>query len=185
MNSERSIRGFHTSLRFGHNLKIELAGVRYKPEVDVMEQFDFAGYVIACDAERTRTAYGLTDSGAHDCSCGHCRNFIPVRDSQYPPRFLELLDQLGITPHKEAEVYEMGEGKRRETRAYGGWYHFMGTIAKDPGTEIRIPGRNNGAGDWYISFHTGTGLALTPLKGLPLVQLEFSAELPWVLSEDP
>ena len=46
-----------------------------------------------------------------------------------PVNFRLLLDQLGIDPEKEGEVYECGpEGT---LRAYGGWFYFSGNHNHD------------------------------------------------------
>src|SRR6185369_2718433 len=71
-----------------------------------MERFEFDGWLIEFDSERTRAAYRLTEHGAHDCACACCRNYVAARDSQYPPRFLYLLNKFGIAVHKEAALWE-------------------------------------------------------------------------------
>src|SRR3954466_10698680 len=141
-----------------------------------MERLELDGWSIECDPDSTRAAYALVTSGAHDCSCFQCRNFIAVRDPQYPPEFLEILNKLGITPHKEFKVYACGPGTQPGTVEYAGWYHFIGKVLKDSQHEIKM-------GNWLVSFQDGAELGLK-MAGLPLVQLDFRAELPWVLHEN-
>jgi hypothetical protein len=50
-----------------------------------------------------------------------------ARARAFPAEFLSLLDQLGIDPCKDAEVYRnarLAPGRHD----YGGWYHFIGTL---------------------------------------------------------
>jgi hypothetical protein len=149
-----------------------------------MERFEFDGWLIEFDSERTRAAYRLTEHGAHDCTCACCRNYVAARDSQYPPRFLYLLNKFGIAVHKEAELWESST-TQKGIHFYAGRYHFVGSILKDPGTEIKIPKSERDAAHWYVSFRVRSHLAMQSLQDLPLIQLEFHAEVPWALDEPP
>src|SRR6266404_2449760 len=149
-----------------------------------MERFEFGGWLIDFDSERTRAAYRLTEHGAHECKCACCRNYVAVRDSQYPSMFLYLLNKFCIAVHKEAQTWE-SLTKRKGIQFYAGWYHFVGSILKDPRTEIKIPKSERGAADWYVSFCARSDLAMKPLQGLALIQLEFHTEMPWTLDEPP
>jgi hypothetical protein len=85
---------------------------------------------IRYDRDRTRRVYtGLEKGDADECGCIYCQNFATQRDSAYPESFKQLLDQLGIDPSKEGEVYEIGpvaEGKS----TYGGWFYFVGEMVE-------------------------------------------------------
>ena len=84
-----------------------------------MEQIQLGDQVIRFDRERTRQAYSSMKGGdAERSGCSYCRNFAAQRSTAYPEVFRSLLDQLGIDPEKEGEVYESGpEGS---LRMYGG-----------------------------------------------------------------
>lgn len=82
-----------------------------------MEKLEIGGWALVFDPAATRAAYQNSTRGAHDCTCVHCRNFIAVRDSEYPRPFTELLARLGISTDKEAEIYEIGPGDNA-TRAF-------------------------------------------------------------------
>src|SRR5450755_2392350 len=74
-----------------------------------MEQIKLGDQVIRFDRERTRHAYSSMKGGdAERCGCSYCRNFAAQRSTAYPEVFRLLLDQLGIDPQKEGEVYESG-----------------------------------------------------------------------------
>ena len=105
-----------------------------------------------------------------------------------------ILDQLGISPPWEAEVYEAGRGASG-LHHYGGWFHFVGTI-ESGGDAWRLV--NRGAAAFKVAefeplsetlavgVHTDVALVREPFAGLPLVQLEIAAELPWVIAaEEP
>lgn len=67
---------------------------------------DFDGWKYHADCDATILAYVRTErSGADTCDCAGCRNFRVARADCFPPEFLALLDQLGIDPRKDAEVY--------------------------------------------------------------------------------
>src|SRR5437773_8513090 len=96
-----------------------------------MEQIQSGDQTIHYDREQTRRAYLEVKSGdAERCGCSSCRNFAAQRSTAYPENFRRLLEQLGIDPKKEGEVYECGpEGS---LRVYGGWFYFVGELI-EPG----------------------------------------------------
>jgi hypothetical protein len=88
----------------------------------------FGQWAFSTDRDATRLAYGRVERGGVDtCNCADCRNFRVARARAFPAEFLSLLDQLGIDPCKDAEVYRnarLAPGRHD----YGGWYHFIGTL---------------------------------------------------------
>ncbi|MBM4362398.1 MAG: hypothetical protein FJ104_06935 [Deltaproteobacteria bacterium] len=105
-----------------------------------------------------------------------------------------VLYQLGVSPPWEVEVYSTGRAPSG-LHEYGGWYHFVGTI-ESGGAASRSSGSGSGpagCADFSelsetlsVCLHTELALVREPFEGLPLVQLEFRAELPWVISaEEP
>lgn len=132
-----------------------------------------------CDRAATAEVYARAALGySSRCACNGCRNFVAARTEVFPPAFLSLLTTLGIDPAKDGEIYHNGRlspGKHH----YGGWFHFIGTLDE--------------SGD-FPPVKLGTGLtvhlchksapSLEELKGLPLVQIEFTASsVPWRLNE--
>jgi hypothetical protein len=100
---------------------------------------------------------------------------------------------LGISPPWEVEVYEAG---RLPTglHHYGGWFHFVGTIEsgsnawRSVSQEPLLKSADFEALSPTVSigFHTDIALVRPPFEGLPLVQLEISVDLPWVINaEEP
>jgi hypothetical protein len=88
------------------------------------------------------------------------------------------LNELGIDPRKDAEVYHsarLSPGKH----LYGGWYHFVGTL-EETGD---FPTVDFGS-DFSAWMRRASAPRLPSLKEVPVVQLEFSAKaVPWLLEE--
>jgi hypothetical protein len=102
-----------------------------------------------------------------------------------------ILERLGISPPWEVEAYECGRNAAG-LHEYGAWFHFVGTIASGPAA-WRATGESTRVSDFEplsptlsVGFHTGLALVRAPFSGLPLVQLEITALLPWVIgAEEP
>jgi hypothetical protein len=61
------------------------------------------------DREATAAVYETVKQGeAEVCGCIFCKNFVAQRNLVYPASFGALLEQLGVDPNKEAEVFECG-----------------------------------------------------------------------------
>ncbi len=143
-----------------------------------MEQIDLGDQIIGYDGNRTRTAYRAIKSGsAEGCGCPYCRNFVTQRSTVYPNNFRILLDQLGIDPEKEGEVYEgTPEGSLME---YGGWFYLAGELI-EPGE------RMTDAGPGFQYFFRASHRPTPPGDfGEEVLALEFSTKLPWVISDEP
>ena len=139
----------------------------------------FGQWTYTVDRAATVRAYAQAErGGAQTCGCVACRNFIAARAQIFPAAFVALLDELGIDPGKDAEVYHNGRVAPGR-HAYAGWYHFVGTLDHTGD----FPPVDLGGG-----FATFLCRALAPplasLKDASLVQLEFQAKsVPWLLDE--
>jgi hypothetical protein len=144
-----------------------------------MDQLQVGDQVIRFDRDRTREAYSSMKGGdAERCGCSYCRNFAAQRSIVYPQVFHSLLDQLGIDPEKEGEVYESGpEGA---LRIYGGWLYFAGELVS---SGERMTETDSGFQYWFADA-----------KNLPkpvadfgprVLGVEFLTRLPWVLPDQP
>jgi len=144
-----------------------------------MDTLYIGDHIIRYDREQTRKAYSAMRGGdAERCGCSYCKNFAAQRRTVYPEHFRVLLDQLGIDPEKEGEVYEYGpEGS---LRGYGGWFYFVGELIK--------------AGERMIDPTGGLRYFFADAKSLPrpsvdfggsILAIEFLTKLPWVISEQP
>lgn len=149
-----------------------------------VEQIAFGHWRVNCDREATRLAYSRLDIESEaTCECTYCRNFAEAVDRAFSTEVLTILDRLGIDIRRAAEVYELG---RLESglHLYGGWYHCVGEIVEER-VEIADSGIEWGTGPSAFYLHDKPALVSVPFKGLPLLQFEFSAEVPWVLHEPP
>lgn len=139
----------------------------------------FGQWKYTADRGATILAYSRAEQGGADrCDCAGCRNFRIARAQVFPAAFLTLLDQLGIDPRKEAEVYRNGRvGPGRHD--YGGWYHFVGALEETG--DFPVIELQDGFTAWMCR---AAAPRLASLKGTPVVQLEFHAQaVPWLLGE--
>lgn len=159
-----------------------------------MEQrIEVGRWRVRCDTQRTREAHArLERSGAAECSCSGCRNFEAHKRKWLGGPIGAVLEALGISPAHEVEVYHtvrLLSGRH----LYGGWYHFVGAIESgddfwrrehDGTVQRRIACFEALSPTLSIGLHTELDLVRPPFEGLPLVQLDFHAELPWVVDLD-
>lgn len=143
-----------------------------------MEEFRLGDQLVRYDREATATSYTAVASGdAERCNCVYCLNFAAQRCNVYPPVFLALLDQFGIDPNKEGEVFDLAGPDERRVRPVGGWFYFVGEIIEKGERLIR-------AGDfryWFQPSFTRPPACF----GDRVAAVEFCAQLPWVLDENP
>jgi hypothetical protein len=144
----------------------------------MMEQISLGDQIVCYDSVRTRAAYAAMKNGsAERCGCPYCRNFLAQRSTVYPEGFRILLDQLGIDPEKEGEVYEgIIEGS---LVGYGGWFYLAGELVE---AGERMTDAGVGFQYFFRRSHKPTMLADF---GDEVLALEFSTRLPWVISEEP
>ena len=150
----------------------------------MLEKVNFGRWRLISDREATQRAYNSIQIGGPEaCGCSPCRNFAAVRGQVYPVEVLSLFEDLGIDLRREAEIYHMG---RLESglHLYGGWFHCIGRIEQE-GEEVGRFDLEAGPGSFKLYFHDKPNLVPAPLLvlGLPLLQLEFNAEVSWVLEE--
>jgi len=136
---------------------------------------------ILFDREATLSLYRQTIvvPCADQCSCIGCKNFAAQRGKVFPGEFLQFLNELGVDPLKEWEVfdYNFDPKKPRKHVLYGGWFLFVGELVE--GLNKRPAPAQQGFAHWFTtSFPAGT----LP-TGLKLCAVEFVGEIPWVLSE--
>jgi hypothetical protein len=143
-----------------------------------MKQIHLGDQIIGYDPKRTRTAYAAMKNGsAERCRCPYCQNFIAQRSTVYPENFRLLLDQLGIDPEKEGEVYE--GAPVGSIMAYAGWFYLAGELI-EPGERMT----DAGFGFQYFFRRSHRPTALADF-GEEVLALEFSTSLPWVIPDRP
>jgi len=155
-----------------------------------LETVRFRKWELAADAAATREAYAAIDIGWPEfCGCVHCRNFATARPTTYPAEALEVMGQLGITAALEQEVVPIepiGDG----AYFYTGSFAFVGRLTSGPDFWRPKPGgglMNDREATEFLTptFRMGFTTRLTrtpkPFRGKSVVQLEFAAEIPWII----
>jgi hypothetical protein len=153
-----------------------------------LESVHFGRWRISCDAESTRKAYAsVASGGAEECGCQPCLNFAAARAQIYPPHVLALFEKLGISADREVEVYHLARLSSGR-HLYGGWFHVVGLIlsgadaAKQVAGNLWQPDLEEIDENFSLGFSSRLGLVRRAFAGLTLVQLEFTAKVPWVHS---
>jgi hypothetical protein len=135
-------------------------------------------WIFNCDVEATRKAYdSIVSGGAQQCGCAYCLNFIEWRQSNFPAEVLDLFAELGIDYRKEVEAYQMARSASG-LHLYGAWFHFVGRIVKQPVAPENLTRQ------FSIDFLNKSDLAAKGFAGRPLVQVEITAEVSWLLEEE-
>jgi hypothetical protein len=125
--------------------------------------------------------------GPEECGCEPCLNFVAARDQIYGPDVRALLEKLGVSRNREVEIHHMARLKSGK-HLYGGWFHFVGSIvsgadaAEKVAENIWRPNLENTSEDFSLGFSSRLELVREPFVRLPLVQLEFTTNVPWVLA---
>jgi hypothetical protein len=142
-----------------------------------MRELIFRGWTLRYDAEATAAAYAAARPvGPEACGCLDCRNFIAARQTAYPEELKSLAETVGVSPLTESETWEFGATApdRPELRLYGGFFHFVGEIVHDAGEPVED-----------ILFLNARSLLPRSFGDAPVVQAEFTMNVPWVLTELP
>jgi hypothetical protein len=152
-----------------------------------MKNFPFGRWEIESDPEATRRGYAqISKGGPEQCRCEPCLNFIAARNQIYSADFLAMLTELGISADREVEVYHMCRLPSR-LHLYGGWFYFVGKILSgaDAAKQIREnvwqPDLHTVTDRFSFGFTSRVQQVKQAFAEMPLVQLEFSAEVPWLI----
>lgn len=128
--------------------------------------------------DATRAAYAQVDhGGAEDCRCEPCANWMAVRERAFPADVRALFTRLGVDWRKEAEAAHTC--RVEGGHFYLGWLHCIAEWIEGPETGAAVP-----FGDRFdLCLSRSYAPMLAPFSGQsPLVQLVFTATVPWVLA---
>ena len=150
---------------------------------------EFEHYRLDIDVERTRQFYKTAPLSSATCSCSGCRNYEKAIDL-LPQAVLSFFEKLGIEMKKIREVC-VHCVNADDAIFYGGFYHLCGKLLE--GESAWIPLNENLfrfdedklfriTNDFGVSFQNDCDLLESDFP-LPAIQLEISADMPWVLSE--
>ena len=149
-----------------------------------MTEARIGGQTIRYDRDATASVYATLKHGDEErCGCVFCKNFAVQRNLIYPASFRGLLEQLGIDPNKEGEVFEYGPVDDG-CQLYGGWFYLVGEI-------VAAGERNCSAPDCHDDVHhfeyffTRSHPRAEALGDGPAPAIEFTTHVKWVLPESP
>lgn len=143
--------------------------------------FDFSGYVLDLDTARTRAFYQAAEE--NNCTCQGCRNFraaVPL----LPPAVADFFHLIGAEPRKAAELTPYFS-EDEHTLYCGGFYHLCGRILHTPSSGPQgqsSPAEHTVAQGFSVFFQDEIHLLEAEFPS-PVLQMEISAAVPWVLRE--
>ena len=152
--------------------------------------FKYGYHKIDIDVEKTKSFYETAELLSEGCECQGCRNYEKAVDFA-DVEVKEILDALGIDMKKAAEVWGYF-AKEKGMMEYHGFYHLCGTLLEGGFLYQRVADKEYRMMDdcmhvinenFMIGF-TETIDLLEDEFPEPIVQLEFSIYLPWVLDEE-
>ncbi|MHC4862776.1 MAG: hypothetical protein ACYTEX_01750 [Planctomycetota bacterium] len=143
-----------------------------------MDTLQIGPWIVKYDAQATRQRYSQIQIGDPErCGCHPCLNFAAAREELYPDEVRKVLAKLGIDYTREAEVAHTHR-VRPGRHFYLGWFHCVGqveVIGDEPIDAVHV------TEDFSWSFRNGRDVAYDVFAGCALVQIDFTAEIPWVL----
>lgn len=150
-----------------------------------MQRVPLGPWTITVDAQTTRAIHARLSAGEEErCSCPECRNFFAVEARVYPAAAQALFSALGAEPLFISELTHLG---RDADGRYGcvGWFHAVGSVdGPMPQRDSALEGFDL-TPDFRLWATADNMLAPKPFEGHPLVQIDFSVSVPWVLDEAP
>lgn len=146
---------------------------------------NFHEWKFRAEVDETKKAYSSDlSTGAEACTCLYCRNLVAQREIEYPLELCEFLESVGVNPYKEAEVWSVGPSENGYFFS-AGWWHFIAEVEEEGDSEFIMNQNTEGKSrNWYLTIESGeTKMKCKALPESPIVQIEYCADLPWVLSE--
>ena len=151
--------------------------------------FELGNYILDIDVERTRAFYNQAQPITDGCDCQGCRNYAKwASELLAEPKY--TLERMGVQLEKTPEVY-VNCRNEDGTLFYGGFYHLCGKIVrgKDIWKAI-VENAETLDEDAFVSLGDDFQIAFTENIALlendfpmPVIQMEISANIPFVLSE--
>lgn len=169
---------------------ISLHGSLIKQSGGASMVLKFGEYEIDVDIQKTRSFYENAKFISEECSCDGCQNFEKAVDV-LPQSVKVFFSDLGINMKKICECY-VNVVNEDESLLYGGFCHICGTLLSGNGAWVKID-KNTAywkkdstfsvSQNFHISFQDNISLLEKDFP-LPVIQLEISANIPWVLEKE-
>lgn len=146
-----------------------------------MKQVKILNWVLKIDQARTMNYYQKTSPY---CPCLYCKNFSAA-SKQLDTRITGIFNALGVDaakPNHLSEFGEVGDG----VRLYEGSYPFIGELIEGLSARNSEWSTINTATIENFTFAFNHELSFIDEEmPKPILQLDFEARIPWVLSEEP
>lgn len=152
--------------------------------------FEFGKYKVDIDVEKTKQFYEKAETVDEGCSCDGCQNFSQAVDCVLPA-VKNIFANLGIDMRKVRECY-VNCTNQDGTLLYGGFCHLCGNLISGESAWIKCRKAYSHwdeaetfaiSDDFHVSFQNEVAMLETDFP-LPVIQLEFSVNMPWVLEKE-
>ncbi|PQD97152.1 hypothetical protein CYL18_04570 [Pradoshia eiseniae] len=142
----------------------------------MLQQIKIANWLVEADISKTREFY---NKGISVCDCLDCKNFVEAC-KHLDTSVAIFFNNLGINPAMPANL-SIFPTKETMIKQYIGNYHFVGKVLKGEFNTFE-----NAFEIKSFMFDFSDDLAFVPEDFPdPVLQLDFDAEIPWVLDEHP
>ncbi|MEQ8188410.1 MAG: hypothetical protein ABRQ39_10620 [Candidatus Eremiobacterota bacterium] len=154
----------------------------------MFETIELLDWILEIDFVKTynfyKSCYLITDV----CKCTDCLNYAAAC-ALIPEEIRGLYVSFGIDPTKEGEVYNVAKNDDG-TCLYGGFYHITGRIIEGTDCVVPVTAEDNlqirtfnllpVIEGYKIGFTQKVSL-VPPGFPLPVIQMEFMFNIPWIL----
>lgn len=145
----------------------------------MVQRVRIAKWLLEVDVDKTREFY---NKGIEGCDCLYCNNFAEAC-KYLDPSVSNVFNKLGIHPAVPGHLSDypaLEDGKR----VYMGSYHLAGRVLEGEWCTISTWNDTNTVQIKNFTVGFSKDLELVPKDfPHPILQLEFEAEIPWVLDE--
>ena len=147
----------------------------------MMQQLRIGKWLLEVDIDRTREFY---NKDIVNCNCLYCKNYIEASD-HLKTSVSDIFIKFGIHPAKPSHLSEFPT-EDAATLLYIGEYHFVGRVLEgELCTSSNFKETNTIEIENFV-FGFSEDLVFVPEDfPTPILQLSISANIPWILIENP
>ncbi len=144
-----------------------------------MKKIKLMKWLLEVDVNKTKEFYS---KNIELCNCLYCENYMEAC-KHIDPAIIKLFTMLGINTFQPSHLSEFGE-IQDGLRLYIGSYHIVGKLVEGEYCTDADWNDTNTAKIENFTFGLGKELMFVHDELLrPVLQLEFEARIPWVLSK--
>lgn len=145
----------------------------------MLQQIRLANWIVEVDIDKTREYY---KKGIDVCSCLYCNNFVEAC-KHLDTSVAKLFNELGINPAMPAHLSQFPT-EETMTKLYIGNYHLVGRVLEGVLSTSSNWNETNTIEIENFIFGFSEDLEFVPGSfPNPVLQLDFEAEIQWVLDE--